>query len=215
MDAVILMNSNKAKKIANGIIWGILILLLISVCYVFGKIIVCKKNKKPFDLFGYTFNVVVTDSMEPEIMVGDMVICKKTKIENVNVGDYIIFTCINPNIVADGKSILGQPIIHACVGKEIVDGEIVITTQGVNERITQPDTAKVTKDNFIGIMVKKSPSMGRFASFVAKPVNIVLTLVYAGAVYLIATMTVKTVKTGYELKKTERDGGNDDERNAE
>ncbi len=211
------MDKNKTKKIANGIIWGVLIILLVSVCYIFGKILICRKNKKTFDLFGYTFNVVVTDSMEPEIMVGDLVICKRTKIENVEVGDYVIFKCINPSIKdpSTGKSILGQPIIHACVGVRTVDGKIEITTQGVNPRITTPDTYKVTKDNFIGVMVKKSTAMGKFATFVGNAKNITLVVVYCGALYYIGLMTVKTVKTGRELTKINKDSGEENERNVE
>lgn len=202
---------SKLSKIFNIVTWCILIVVLALILYMFIGSVVAKNKKQPFYLFGkYTFNVVATDSMDPAIKVGDMIICKKVSIEKVKAtpivrdengkpiktGDYVIFTCINPNITVNGKSILGQPIIHQAIEKTIDgSGAVSIKTQGVNAEITTPDSMPVTEDNFIGVMVVCSSFLGDIAQFFSSTTNTVLVLcgfiLFIGAIVIVSKVIKK------------------------
>ena len=46
---------------------------------------------KTVDIIGYKTFIVISSSMEPDIMVNDMIIIRKTKEEDLSVGDAITF----------------------------------------------------------------------------------------------------------------------------
>ncbi len=91
-----------------------------------------------FDLFGYRNFSVVSNSMEPEINIGDMVIVTKTTQEKLEVGDIITFYTYLPTNQRDGAG-------NTIYSREIVThylAEIVISNnQTVYE--TQPYGAQI------------------------------------------------------------------------
>ena len=82
---------DKAKKIYQSIVTVITICLFILTMYVLIAGATSIKNGKMMNLFGYTYSIVPTNSMEPEINVGDSVIGKKEKFENLEIGDDVIY----------------------------------------------------------------------------------------------------------------------------
>lgn len=78
-------------------------------------------------IFGYSFYYVLTESMEPEIMAGEMIIGKETDPEDLKVGDIVTYT-------GESGSFAGKIITHKIIR---IDGDI-ITTQGVANDIPDP-----------------------------------------------------------------------------
>ena len=67
-------------------------------------------DKTQMNFLGYSVNLVMSESMEPTIMTGDVVITKQIKFEDVEVGDIVVYkhTYENGNYKA---------IIHRVIGK--------------------------------------------------------------------------------------------------
>ena len=83
------INKRKEKeKIVKRIIEIIAIILIYNIIL----IIISSINGKDFSILGYKAYIVNTNSMEPTIEVGDIVIIKKVKAEKLNQGDVITFT---------------------------------------------------------------------------------------------------------------------------
>ena len=115
----------RIKKITNAIyiLFGILLVLIISyICY-------CKLIKKENNIkvLGISQYIVMTGSMEPNYNIGDIVIDKEIKKEEIKVGDVITFS------ESDGKSVITHRIIDI-IEK---DGETYYQTKGDNN--SSPD----------------------------------------------------------------------------
>ena len=91
-------------------------------------------------IFGYTYSVVPTDSMEPEINVGDSVIGKKESFDNLEIGDDVIYHYVYEDI--------DIYVVHRIIRYDEGYG---FKTQGINTK--QEDPIYVTKDNYVSTVV--------------------------------------------------------------
>lgn len=78
-------------------------------------------------IFGYSFYFVLTESMEPEIMSGDMILGRQVDPDHLQIGDVITYQ-------GDTGSFRDKIITHKIV--EIDDG--IFTTKGVANDIPDP-----------------------------------------------------------------------------
>ena len=131
---------DKAKKIYQSIVTVITICLFILTMYVLIAGATSIKNGKMMNLFGYTYSIVPTNSMEPEINVGDSVIGKKEKFENLEIGDDVIYHYVYED--------LDIYVVHRIIR---YDEGLGYKTQGINT--TQEDPIYVTKENYISTKV--------------------------------------------------------------
>jgi signal peptidase len=131
---------DKAKKIYQSIVTVITICLFIITMYVLIAGAMSIKNGKMMNLFGYTYSIVPTNSMEPEINVGDSVIGKKEKFENLEIGDDVIYHYVYED--------LDIYVVHRIIR---YDEGLGYKTQGINT--SQEDPIYVTKDNYISTRI--------------------------------------------------------------
>jgi signal peptidase I len=159
------------------------IIFLITI-FVLINAVVAKIKNKPANFFGYSFAIVVTQSMEPEIMTGDMIVFKACDVSDVVVGDDIVFIA--------GEhfgQISGESVVHRVVSID-ADG---IETQGVNKTTNPvPDTDKVTEDNLLGKCIYNSSFLGGLFTFLSK--FGVLILIAVIAIPFIVKQIIKIVK---------------------
>ena len=125
--------SEKAKKIIGRIVTGLAIFFFVLTIIIIFFGVRSLASNKPMMIFGYTYSVVPTESMEPEIHAGDFVISKRVPFEEIEVGDDIIFFSEKDDIY----------IIHRVILK---DGD-KLYTKGINNPVG--DSEPVTKDNYI------------------------------------------------------------------
>ena len=130
----------KAKKIYQSIVTVITICLFIITMYVLIAGAISIKNGRMMNLFGFTYSIVPTNSMEPEINVGDSVIGKKEKFENLEIGDDVIYHYVYED--------LDIYIVHRIIR---YDEGLGYKTQGINT--SQEDPIYVTKDNYISTRI--------------------------------------------------------------
>ena len=132
-------------------------------------------------IFGYSVFHVVSDSMEPTIPVGTLIVCQKTNIQNIKQNDIITFRSLDTYM-------LGKMVTHRVDEIKTVDGEIAFVTRGDNNNSV--DGHYVTEDNFVGRVVYQTPGenifeklyellttkMG-FLSIVVMPVVLIVTII--------------------------------------
>lgn len=160
--------------------------------------IVCRAQRRPVSFFGTSFAIVQTESMEPEILKGDLILFKSAKYENIEQGDIIVF------VAGDGfgEIMKGQNIVHRA--HEITQDGII--TKGDNNTGTDKDM--VTADNLIGICTAHSTAWGKIFSFLGKYGFIFLIAIIA--LPIIISQMVKIVK----LSKA-KSGGEGEDKNTE
>lgn len=130
----------KIKKIYQIAVLALTCFLFIVTIYVLIAGAMAIKNGDMMSIFGYTYSVVPTNSMEPEINVGDSVIGHKVKYDSLEIGDDIIY-----HLVTDEVDIF---VVHRIINYEEGLG---FQTKGINNSYV--DEGYVTEDNFIARVV--------------------------------------------------------------
>lgn len=192
------MGENKVKdeKKPSAKIFSIICTVLTAIfavltCYVIISVVIAKVQNKPANLFGSSFSIVMTDSMEPEIMTGDLIVFHICDIEKVREDDNIVFF--------GGEhfgEMRGQTIVH----KAINVTEYGIQTKGVHN--PSADVDLVTAENFIGICTYNSSFLGALFSFLSN-YGIFLIIAFI-ALPIIVTQVIKIVKL---TKQSNAEGG--------
>ena len=133
-------------KIASGCLWAVGIVLLVLCCSNLYQQMFNAENYTGF--FGIGNAIVVSNSMEPNIAVNDLVFYQNTDIENIANGDVIVYKSKRP---AEEERL----IVHRVI--DIADG--YITTQGDNN--ATPDAA-IEYENVVGKYMFKIGKIGAF-----------------------------------------------------
>lgn len=94
------------SNITNLIFWTVVIVFSYSSV----TLIANDFDRTQMNFLGYSWNYVMSGSMEPTIMTGELVIAKQADFEDIEVGDIIIYK----HTYDDGSSI---PIIHRVIEK--------------------------------------------------------------------------------------------------
>jgi len=89
---------------------------------------------------GYSAFVVVSSSMEPVMRPGDVILVRQVDGREIEIGDDVTF-------IRDAQ---GTVVTHRVIAREVRDGTVWFTTQGVNNRY--PD-APIPAWNVIGRVV--------------------------------------------------------------
>ena len=143
----------KRRRRLIGRLFTFLLLLIIAPVMVFLTSLIIDQNGK-HNFFGYTYFVVATDSMEPEIMVNDCVILKHVSSEEeLKIGDDIGY--VNEN---------GLVIVHRIMDIETDSaGRTLYKMKGINT--SQYDALKVSFDSVVGKRVATLSVLGNTIVF--------------------------------------------------
>ena len=185
--------SDKKSTLAGKIVTGIAVAVLV-ICIgilVYTGISVRKNGYVKF--FGYSFHIIQSGSMEPEIHVGELVVAKDCDASTLKVGDDVVFKNEDSS-----SQMYGQFICHRIV--EIED-DGTIWTQGVNEK-TNPIRDKVPSHPFAK-KVGKSAFFGAILGFFTNNRTIVFVVLIAG-VLVIAGIEVCSIIVEANKIKTEK-----------
>lgn len=128
------------------------------VYYLDVKIRASKGDYTPSKFNGY---VVLTGSMEPNILVNDVVITKKVDAVKLKVGDVITFKSTDARFY-------GMVITHRIIEKyqDPATGKYTYRTQGDNNNVA--DNALVLDENIFGKVILKIPKLGYVQYFLAR-----------------------------------------------
>ena len=144
------------KVIFDVLSWIIIGVLTISIIFSF----IAHANGSIPSAFGYTVYRVSSESMKPQLEVGDVIIGKIIENpEEIKAGDIITFK---------GKGFYeGKFITHeVIVAPEYEDGVLMLQTKGTNNSI--PDSP-IRADSVISVMVTEVPFLTTFYAFFLSP----------------------------------------------
>jgi signal peptidase len=116
---------------------------------------------------GYLPLIVLSDSMNPMIESGDLIICRSAEADDVSVGDVIAF--IDP--AGDGTSVVSHRVIS--IINE--DGELSFRTQG--DANNTEDEMSVPAENVLGIYQRDIPGAGNIALFMQTTTGLIVCVV--------------------------------------
>lgn len=164
-------NLQGKKKIGSVVKVVLTSLLFILAICIFVVSITARINGTQPEFFGISFSIVLTDSMTPEIEVGDLVVVRRCDITEVEEGDNAVFISLS-------GAVKGQRIIHKVVKVGTDDEGAYLRTQGVKTGAVI-DENYVRSDNFVGVEVFHSTVLGKIVSFFSKAQNWILIAVLA------------------------------------
>lgn len=148
------IKNNKLLKIMTMIIKAIISFFIVIVISI---IFIQRISNNKLTLGGYSIYTIITESMVPKYNVYDMVISKKTNIDQIKVGDDVVYQG------AEGD-FAGKIITHRVVKKETIKDENYIHTRGIANNIEDP---LVKENQILGKVVYKS----RILSIISKITN--------------------------------------------
>lgn len=155
-----LLKKRNKRLIAR--IFTFLLLLIIAPAMIFLGTVILDKNGR-HDFFGYNLYVVISESMEPEILVNDCVILKKVdSINSLAVGDVVGY--VNSQ---------GQIVVHQIVKiRENSSGMIEFETKGVNN--VSSDQKRVGFEQIVGKHVKTITWLGNLIIFFRSTLGMIM-----------------------------------------
>jgi len=103
--------------------------------------------------FGWHFDVVPTSSMEPAFNLGGMVVTRPVEMEDIEVGDAILFR--ESHLEKEAH------ICHRVIDIKEIDSQLFFQTKG--DAAEYPDPDLVTPQNFIGKTIYYLPGVGNIA----------------------------------------------------
>ena len=142
----------KITSVLSAIIF-IICLALLAVVIVTPK---GENGSKVVNVAGYSIMTVLTGSMEPNYMAGDIVIVKKTDTDELKVKDVITFYSNDPEME-------GQVVTHRIIDITEENNQKLFETKGDNNQIA--DLEKVEEDDIIGKVEGRIPYVGKATNF--------------------------------------------------
>lgn len=163
----------RVLKVLSGLMTALLVVLLGVV-----MILAVSARRSPdgiSTILGLKVLSVLSGSMEPAIHTGDVILVRPlTQQDVIREGDVITFRA------KDNKDML---ITHRVIGIASVNGKpAAYVTKGDNN--DSPDSVPITRDQILGVYRFRVPYFGYIASFIRKPVGIVLFVILPGLILI-------------------------------
>lgn len=174
----------KTEKTVKRIIFIILIILI----YNFVLLFLSLANKiDNVSLFGYKAFIITTNSMEPQIKIGDVIITKKINEDEIKEGDIITFSIKDKEMIT-----------HRVSKIEKSGNETFYTTRGDNNNVE--DKEKITINSIVGKKVLIIPKMGVFIGALENKI-ILLVVLLVILILLFSKIQKDEVKDNRRRKK--------------
>ncbi len=177
------------KKVEK-ILCIIIIIILLPILIVSGVILIdsfMHPDEVP-SFFGWKPFIVLSDTMEPNINSGDLVIVKETDVSNIKKNDIIAFK--ENDIV----------ITHRINDIKYDKNEKIYITKGDNNDIE--DKGYITENQIEGIYKFNIGRIGNFAIFIQTPLGMLIALSIPAILFLIIKMS-ETINTKKNIKEDE------------
>lgn len=180
----------RIKKLLKRIISIILIIIaIINIILLYYKL----KGEESPNIFGIYFFNIISNSMEPEIKINDVLIVKRCEAKEFLKGDIITFQ-------RDNKTISHRiiKIIELSDDREFI-------TQGDNNEI--PDDGAVKTSQVYGKVIGKIPKVGNLVEYIQKKDGFIRIAILAIIIFILINMNDekknkrKITRKKYEIKK--------------
>lgn len=136
------IKENKILNIITKIIKTILYVILIGLLFV---ILVQKVSRNNLSLGGIKIFTVVTGSMKPEYVEGDMLVSKEVAPETIKVGDNVVYQ-------GEKGDMSGLIVTHKVISVREENGKYYFKTKGIANEIVDPE---ISEDQIYGKIIYK------------------------------------------------------------
>ncbi len=188
--------STTFRKTLN--IVGIAVCIFLTLIIVVNGTMIVKSylypDKVP-DFMGYKPFIVLSGSMEPTILTGDIVLTKEITADKVAKNDIITF-----------RSDKNTVITHRVTDILNDNGNISFLTKG--DANTGADAAAVKADTLEGIYLGRAGGVGRFAMFLQTPIGMLIFVVTPLCLFIVYDVVARN-------RRSKRKGGREAELEAE
>ena len=145
---------------------------------------------KTVDIIGFKSYVIISPSMEPEIIVNDMIVIRKVDDEDLVVGDKITFFVYIPEL---GEK---STVTHYIGDIEVIDGVTVYKTQGANKDIGEYDEwtdessnpIEITFEDIEGRVALVIPKLGHAVNLLSDPISIGFLVINLTLIYFLVKL---------------------------
>ena len=156
---------------------------------------------KTVDILGFKSYVIISPSMEPEIMVNDLIIIRKVKEDNLDISDKIAFYVYIPELNEEST------VTHYIADIEVIDGVTIYKTQGANRDIGDYDEwtnelnnpVEITYDDIEGRVVLVIPNLGHVVNILKDPISIGFLVINITILYFLVKL-IKAPKIEREIE---------------
>lgn len=183
------MSSNLKENIK--IVLGFIIATVLLI-YIVVQIVAPELSVK---VFGFKPYVVITESMEPEINVRDMVFVKQFNLQEAEVGDIITFKA---DIDYNGSKEVVTHYIYA-INTNGEDTIIQTTRHWENPEDARPDTWILHSEDVLGTYWFKIPALGYVTDFLKSPFGIAAILVNTTIIISVVYLVKKGKESSEEV----------------
>ena len=180
---------NKRKKYANTI-KKILAVILVILIYNIILIFISSENHR-IGLFGYRAYIITSDSMEPSIKHGDVVIVKKSKEENLQTGDVITFE--------QNQELITHRIQK--IEEDQTTNEKTYITKGDNNNIEDSENIKFSA--IIGKCILTIPYLGNIISVLENKLIVLIIILIILILFFLKIQKQEKLENRREKKKIE------------
>ena len=189
------------KKLLSILIDVVIVMVILTAVVI--TFISFNTNEKGINnIYGYIFLNIQTESMEPTIMTGDLIVTKETAFKDLKVDDVISFLAKEQD-----KTIIKT---HRIVKIEEVNGIVSITTKGDNNDAIDESTVEAdefvsiydgTRIPFVGGILTFSQSQVGFFIFIILPLFVVF--IYQLYKFIILIVEEKKKELVAQIRKEE------------
>ena len=187
------MNETISKYIKNGLF---ILFVLILGTYILLELF---SPEKTIEVLGYKHYVVISSSMEPDIMINDMIIVHKVDEDKLEVRDVITFDVFIPELGSNSR------VTHYIGDIQVIGSDTIYKTQGATKdpgdydvwKNADNDIIEITYDDIDGRVVLVIPYLGYAVKILQDPVSVGLLSVNVLIIYFL----VKTIKKLKEEKE--------------
>lgn len=183
----------KKEKIIKNILKIVLIILIYNLILI---VVSAMDNKNDISILGFKAYIITTNSMEPTIKIGDVVICKEANEEEIKDGDVITFS-------KDRGVITTHRVTKI---EETEDGSKIYVTKGDNN--TLEDEKKIESKEVKGKMTATIPKLGKIIKLCTNNVIILVILLVILILYFIKILINEKRDIRREKRKIEREKTN-------
>ena len=182
------LNRNGWKRVGTpvGIVLCIVLILvlIVNVSLIIGSY--ANPDKVP-SFLGYKPFIVLSGSMEPEIMPGDLIITKNIDPEDVKVGDVITFR-------ADKTAAVSHRVI-----KISTEGGLSFETKG--DANIGSDNGAVLPESLEGKYILRIPKLGNLALFLQTPIGLLVFVVIPLCLFILYDIVSRNVRRKGETSR--------------
>lgn len=160
---------------------GYVICAFLALVFIINVTLIVKSYTNPTqvpDFMGYKPFIVLSGSMEPAIMAGDLIVTKKIDPTDVEVGQVISFRVENDIVVS-----------HRVTEIQTEGGLAFLTKGDANVGM---DATRVSPDTIEGLYIWRGAGLGRFALFLQTPIGMLVFVVTPLCLFIIYDIINRT-----------------------